>query len=130
MEVKLVLSSSSTSSSFSSLFIFVVIVSSLSFLFFFFFAFIYVFFIIIILLLLLSLSPFCYLCSSIFVDSFLADVDECTSSTAVCSIHFNCINTLSSYRCDHNHSCQGKKSMNYLFFFLFLIGQLNSFEAR
>ena len=75
-----------------------------------------------------SCYPYCYSCSSIFVDSFLADVDECTSSTPVCSIHFNCINTLGSYRCDHNHSCQGRKAVNYLF--LFLIGQLNSFEAR
>ena len=68
-----------------------------------------------------SLSPFCYACSSIFVNFFLADVDECTSSTPVCGIHFNCINTLGSYRCDHNHSCQGKKSMNYLFSFFFFI---------
>ena len=107
----------------------------------FFFAFIQVFIIIIILpLLLLLLLPFVLLhvhlivivFFSIFVDSFLADVNECTSSTPVCGIHFNCINTLGSYRCEYNYrgeSCQGKKSMNYLFF-IFLIGQLNSFEAR
>ncbi|XP_074606984.1 uncharacterized protein LOC141859978 [Acropora palmata] len=42
-----------------------------------------------------------------YCDMKTGDVDECTSSTPVCSIHFNCINTLGSYRCDHNHSCQG-----------------------
>ncbi|XP_067047421.1 uncharacterized protein [Acropora muricata] len=36
------------------------------------------------------------------------DVDECTASTPVCGLHFNCTNTLSSYRCECNHSsCQG-----------------------
>ncbi|XP_044171176.1 uncharacterized protein LOC122955498 [Acropora millepora] len=42
-----------------------------------------------------------------YCDMSTGDVDECTSSTPVCSIHFNCINTLGSYRCDPNHSCQG-----------------------
>ena len=59
-----------------------------------------------------------YSCSSIFVDSFLADVDECTASSPVCGIHFNCINTLGSYRCEYNHSCQGKKSGHDVFIFL------------
>ena len=65
-----------------------------------------------------SCSPYCYLCSSIFVDSFLSDVDECTASTPVCDIHFNCINTLGSYRCEYNHSCQGKKSVYHVFIFV------------
>ncbi|XP_067047552.1 uncharacterized protein [Acropora muricata] len=33
------------------------------------------------------------------------DVDECTASTPVCGLHFNCTNTLGSYRCEYNHSC-------------------------
>ena len=67
-----------------------------------------------------SCPPYCYCFSSIFVDSFLADVNECTSPTPVCGIHFNCINTLGSYRCEYNYrgeSCQSKKSMNYLFLY-------------
>ena len=60
-------------------------------------------------------SPSCYCCSSLmFVDSFLTDIDECTASTPVCGIHFDCFNTLGSYRCQYNSSregCQGKKSM-------------------
>ena len=67
-----------------------------------------------------SCPPYCYCFSSIFVDSFLADVNECTSPTPVCGIHFNCIDTLGSYRCEYNYrgeSCQSKKSMNYLFLY-------------
>ena len=68
-----------------------------------------------------SCSPYCYCCSSIFVESFLADVDECTASTPICGIYFNCINTLGSYRCEYNssrESCQGKKSMYQVFIFV------------
>ncbi|XP_015765687.1 PREDICTED: intelectin-2-like [Acropora digitifera] len=42
-----------------------------------------------------------------YCDMKTGDVDECTASTPVCGIHFNCINTLGSYRCEYNHSCQG-----------------------
>ena len=122
-------SSSSSSSSFFSLFMFV----------FYFFMFIRVFTTIIILFLFLlllplffffqsSCSPYCYSCSSIFVDSFLADVDECTASSPVCGIHFNCINTLGSYRCEYNHSCQGKKSVHHVF--IFVMAKLNTFGEK
>ena len=71
-------------------------------------------------------------CSSLMlVDCFFTDVDECTASTSVCGIHFKCINTLGSYRCEYKYSresCQGKKSTNHVF--LFVVAQLNSFEAR
>ncbi|XP_044171454.1 uncharacterized protein LOC122947110 [Acropora millepora] len=44
------------------------------------------------------------------------DVDECTASTPVCDLHFNCTNTLGCYRCEYNHSCcQGNKSIHQLF---------------
>ncbi|XP_074606750.1 uncharacterized protein LOC141859780 [Acropora palmata] len=33
------------------------------------------------------------------------DVDQCTASTPVCGLHFNCTNTLGSYRCEYDHSC-------------------------
>ena len=53
-------------------------------------------------------------CSSLMlVDYFFTDVDECTASTFVCGIHFNCINTPGTYRCEYKYSgesCQGKKS--------------------
>ena len=75
-----------------------------------------------------SCSPNCNSCSSIFVDSFPADVDECTASTPVCGIHFNCINTLGSYRCEYNHSCQGKKLMYHVF--IFVKAELNPFGAK
>ena len=52
----------------------------------------------------------------LFVISFFADVDECTASTPVCGLQFNCNNTLGSYSCEYNHSCcQGMKSIHQLF---------------
>ncbi|XP_015762656.1 PREDICTED: uncharacterized protein LOC107341708 [Acropora digitifera] len=45
-----------------------------------------------------------------YCDMSTGDVNECTSPTPVCGIHFNCINTLGSYRCEYNYrgeSCQG-----------------------
>ncbi|XP_044165219.1 uncharacterized protein LOC122949139 isoform X3 [Acropora millepora] len=44
-----------------------------------------------------------------YCDMSTGDVNECTSPTPVCGIHFNCINTLGSYRCEYNYrgeSCQ------------------------
>ena len=75
-----------------------------------------------------SCSPYCYCFSSIFIDSSFAEVDECTASTPVCGIHFNCINTLDSYRCEYNHSCQGKKSVYHVF--IFLMAKLNPFRDK
>ncbi|XP_015776540.1 PREDICTED: uncharacterized protein LOC107354562 [Acropora digitifera] len=45
-----------------------------------------------------------------YCDMKTGDVDECTASTPVYGIHFNCINTLGSYRCEYKYSgesCQG-----------------------
>ena len=75
-----------------------------------------------------SFSPYCYCFSSIFIDSSFADVDECTASTPVCGIHFNCINTLGSYRCEYNHSCQGKRSVYHVF--IFVMVKLNPFGEK
>lgn len=53
--------------------------------------------------------------------SFLADVNECASSTPVCGINFSCRNTLGSFRCEYKprgSSCQGKKSMSCVFIFV------------
>ncbi|XP_015776542.1 PREDICTED: intelectin-like protein [Acropora digitifera] len=40
-----------------------------------------------------------------YCDMNTGDVDECTASTPVCGLQFNCNNTLGSYRCKYNHSC-------------------------
>ena len=83
----------------------------------------------------------------LFVISFFADVDECTASTPVCGLQFNCNNTLGSYSCEYNHSCcQGMKSIHQLFILMinlfprdlekpwerdwFVMTPLNPLEAR
>ena len=63
--------------------------------------------------------------------SFLADVDECTSSTPVCGINYSCTNTLGSFRCEYKprrSSCQGKKSMSCLF--IFVMAPFNTGEKK
>ena len=63
--------------------------------------------------------------------SFLADVDECKSSTPVCGINFSCRNTLGSFRCEYKprgSSCQGKKSMSCVF--KFVMARFNTGEKK
>ena len=94
------------------------------------------------LLFLLLNHRFCYF---LFVISLVVDVDECTASTPVCVVHFNCTNALGSYLCEYNHSCcQGKKSIHHLFILMinlvpralkkkrdwFVMTQLNPLEER
>ena len=63
-------------------------------------------------------SSSCSWCPSEFVHSFFADVNKCTESTHNCRIHFKCVNIPGSFGCAYNYSresCQGKKSMYYVF---------------